>query len=219
MIVNEATLWPTWQCVPALSKHIDSITANFRICGTRKKSNYPWGLYSAGCDDPPQNSWLFYSLLERFVRCGPLAARVPSGTSDREITIGTLIINIESPEDDRLLKPGLVLDFIRTYLGNLTTMNYHTAKYGGFINERIGRIEFFKDWKPSDPPQVFDLGEMLMRLRKTSPRDTFGHLWDHGARLTAFWRWKKRALEKRKKAGLLVKYPDDPELKDVEGDD
>jgi len=211
MLVNEQALWPTWQCVPALSKHIGSITANFRISGTAGKK----GSWKPGLRGPLQNTWLFYSLLERFVRCGPLTGRVPRET-DRDITIGTLNINIESPEDIRFLRGEWLLDFIYSYLGILTKMDYHTSKYGGFIYERVGRIEFFQDWKPSIKNPPIDLAEMLMKCRKINPRDTFGHLSLHSARLPAFWGWKKRALEKRKKAGLLVIYPDDPELKDME---
>ena len=93
MLVDEKELWPTWVSVPALSTQVDSVVATFRIFGT-------WGgegrfAFGIGCG-PPEIVWCFYSLMERFLTCGPVGERkLPS--PDRKITVKFLILNILTP--------------------------------------------------------------------------------------------------------------------------
>lgn len=74
--------------------------------------------------------------------------------------------------------------------------------------ERIGTIRVCVDGKLE---REENLADRLAKLRFTDPLFTFGHVPSRN-RLQAFWDWKKKALEKRRQAGLSVIFPDDPEL-------
>lgn len=108
MFVDEKELWPTWVSVPALSPRVDSVVATFRIFGTWDgEGRFPFRL---GDGSPPEIVWCFYSLMERFLTCGPVGKRKLQYL-DRNITVKFLTLNILTP-------PGLepvATDDMQTY--------------------------------------------------------------------------------------------------------
>ena len=67
-----------------------------------------------------------------------------------------------------------------------------------------------------DLKEEYDLAKILADLRWEDASDTFGNVWPREERLPVFWRWKKRALQKRREAGLPVVDPNDRELLSVD---
>jgi hypothetical protein len=230
MFVNEAELWPTWLSVPALSNRVDTVVATFRIFGCWNGKGY-----SALRGGAPIG-WCFYSLMERFLKRGPVGER-KAEPHDRNVTIGVLIFNFLSPpaidilspqqvrfndwlasrqlrhpDTDMLhfvMRPEWLAELLGKFMIMLLNFNYHTAKHGMILYERIGTIRFCVD---GEPREEFDLGKRLAGLRfhrQMGPLRCIRPREEHAA---FFWRWKKDVLLKRKEAGLPVVYPEDPEL-------
>ncbi|KAL1983107.1 hypothetical protein VTN96DRAFT_437 [Rasamsonia emersonii] len=107
-----------------------------------------------------------------------------------------------------VMRPEWLARFIIGKINMLLDMSYHTAYYGRIMYERIGVIRVCVDGKLE---REMNLAERLAKLRKEGPSDTFGNVLRED-RQRVFWQWKKRALEKRREAGLPVIFPDDPDL-------
>ena len=231
MLVNERELWPTWLLVPALWTRLDHVVATFRICGGKGRSGFV-----GGDGGPPEIIWCFYSLMERFLTFGPVGERKP-GSQDRNITIRSLTLDVVTPPDVEVMmadstenyrnwfhgrigscdadglsfgvRPGWLAEFLRDEIQDLLRMSYHTARYGMIMYERIGTIRLCLDGVLK---KEFDLGKRLADLRYDSAFDTFGNIDPREDRIPYFWKWKKKALVKRREAGLPVVDPEDPEL-------
>jgi hypothetical protein len=229
MFVNEAELWPTWLLVPALSNHVDRVAATFRIFGHwDRKSRSALGIGNAS---PPQIVWCFYSLMERFLRRGPVGER-EAGSQDRNITISVLTLDFLTPQDidmlppqqakyndwfqsrvrtrrrradadmaNFIMRPEWLAAFVSDFMSGLLRMGYHTARYGMIIYERIGTIQICVDGVLKEE---FELSKRLADLYVDTDLDTFGCVWPREERVPFFWRWKSDALRKRREAGLPV---------------
>jgi hypothetical protein len=133
IIADEIIPVLTWLRVPVLSTNLDKITANFRISGSydRSKDNRrgtkdghvaaqkPYSPYSrykgfrGGCGAGPAMSWQIYSILERFIKAGPVGRTGPNkeyeyvpgkdwyaeGLLHRHVVVKTIAINVETPPD------------------------------------------------------------------------------------------------------------------------
>lgn len=76
VIVDEEALYPTWISVPALSTRVDRVYTTIRMLGTSKTS-IDRNAFCIGDNArlPPPMAGYFYSLLERFLACGPVGPR------------------------------------------------------------------------------------------------------------------------------------------------
>jgi hypothetical protein len=234
MFVNEQELLPTWLCVPALSDRVDHVVATFRAFNTADAKGRSG--FMGGDGGPPEILWCFYSLLERFLKCGPVGDQGKPDSPDRNITIQVLTLDFVTPPDINTLdttpekldywrytrrrrerirssanglpmsvvRPEWLAEFIMRDIYGLLAMGYHTAAYGGILYERIGVIRICVD---GNLKAEMELGEILPTMRREDPSHTFGHIYPHELRLPAFYEWKKRALEKRREAGLPVIEP------------
>ncbi|RYP13070.1 hypothetical protein DL767_010943 [Monosporascus sp. MG133] len=80
MLVKEELLWPTWTLVPAYAQHVDSVDVRVRVVGASAMRVLPgfhkWNqwhsIFAGGDGGPPLAVWLFYSVLERFLKAGPV---------------------------------------------------------------------------------------------------------------------------------------------------
>ncbi|MCJ1381184.1 hypothetical protein MMC17_004293 [Xylographa soralifera] len=233
MFVNERELWPTWLSVPALWTRLDNVFTTFRICGS--KGQGPSEL-RGGNGGPPQIIWCFYSLMERFLTYGPVGERKP-GSQDRNITINSLTLDIVSSPENEVTMTELaptymdwyrsrhghadndlsstpmraewLADFLHGFIPGLLRMGYHTAPYGMIMYERIGTLRLCVDGVLK---QKYDLCKMLADLQYNDASETFGNIWPRENRVPFFREWKKKALVKRREAGLPVIDPEDSDL-------
>ncbi|MCJ1295920.1 hypothetical protein MMC34_007485 [Xylographa carneopallida] len=235
MLVNERELWPTWLSVPALRTRLDNVAVTVRICGTKDHPGRSEFVHGDG--SPPQIVWCFYSLMERFLTYGPVGER-KLGSQDRGITVNLMTLNIVSPPDSEptmnepvpsyadwyqsrlrdvdnktsptsIIRAEWLAKFLRSYLGHLLAMSYHTARYGMILYERIGIIRLCADGVLT---HEYDLCTLLADIRHNDASTTFGDIWPRENRVPFFWAWKKKALRKRKEAGLPVIDAADLEL-------
>ncbi|KAE8381515.1 hypothetical protein BDV26DRAFT_255329, partial [Aspergillus bertholletiae] len=72
IVVNETDLLPTWRFLPNVRRHVDDLTATFRIVGTSPTIEGRWQRLLPDHGTPPPILWAFFYLLERFLEVGPL---------------------------------------------------------------------------------------------------------------------------------------------------
>ena len=108
MLVDEDELYPTWLSVPQFATRVEKVYAEFRIIGAAKKNRTG---FSGGDGGPPLIVWAFYSLLERFLKLGPVppqqieeikGTEETRKTRDRDITIQVLELDFRMPDNPRL---------------------------------------------------------------------------------------------------------------------
>lgn len=127
VLLDEILPLVTWTYVPALTKVLQEVNVTFRISGNfdaKKEKGYEdpstgkyiegpyekwggWKGFRIGDGAGPAILWQFYSILERFIRVGPVHEQSAS-CKDKHITIKQLNINVESPpgvSPDRLGPP------------------------------------------------------------------------------------------------------------------
>ncbi|KAF2430635.1 hypothetical protein EJ08DRAFT_214250 [Tothia fuscella] len=92
ILENEEFLNPTWTFVPPLTRTVDAFEVTFRIFGTA--NNETNGFMDVD-GSTGSTIWRLYSVLERFMRCGALAARSPA--EDRRLRLKVLYLNILTP--------------------------------------------------------------------------------------------------------------------------
>lgn len=243
MLVDEAELWPTWLSVPVLVDRVDSVLAKFRIFGNLQDDYH--SVIDPGDASPPQLVWCFYSLLERFLRRGPVGQRRMRST-DRNITIKTLTLDFLSPSDSTM-----VLQSTNEYRQWLKSR----SKLRGLWKQPDGNTSVIQT--EMDPEWLVDFvleylcsllrmgyhtalygkilyervgviracvdgkleGEYNLAERLAKLRfDRHEDTFGYACpfeRLDYFWEWKKQALIKRREAGLPVVDAQDPELKDI----
>ncbi|RYP52909.1 hypothetical protein DL768_002005 [Monosporascus sp. mg162] len=138
MLAKEELLWPTWTLVPAYAQHVDSVDVTVRVVDARRalpavhKWNQWHSIFGGGDGGPPMAVWLFYSVLERFLKAGPVGKTLDPklgeyrrsgrwyseeevtklGFVDRKITVKHLNIDCVSPADEAVLAdPGSSRDW------------------------------------------------------------------------------------------------------------
>ena len=99
MFVNEAELWPTWLSVPAGSKQANTVDVTVRIFGRRAAGRR--SAFMIGDGSPEQYVWLFYWLMEYFLRYGATSPEtaIPKG-GQQDITVKLINLNFVSGEPD-----------------------------------------------------------------------------------------------------------------------
>jgi hypothetical protein len=111
IILDEILPLPTWIHVPTSSTSLDKVNVTFRISGRydRRKekrdssnSSHSYSKYGffkgfRGSDGSgPAMDWQTYSILERFIRAGPVGT-VSADHAHRHMTVKSLVINVETP--------------------------------------------------------------------------------------------------------------------------
>ncbi|KAF2798874.1 hypothetical protein K505DRAFT_321589 [Melanomma pulvis-pyrius CBS 109.77] len=220
IVLDEILLVPTWLLVPVLDVHVDRLNVTFRIAGRYNHQDryQEYGRYKGfaiGDGAGPALSWHIYSLLERFFKVGPIG-ECNEETKDRNVTIKTLEINIETPSDvapsrfmppksghrrrkseddepdDAVLDPEYFIDFVTRNVRWMLKMDYHSANYGKIFYEYMDRIIVRRD---GEVELECDLAERFRDLKFT---DSF---WRNQIQ---FDRWKEQATKKRRAWGLRV---------------
>lgn len=214
--MDEDDLWPTWTSVPALSGHAKKVKASLRIVGI---SHRDCKELKVGNCCPPPVTMSFYWLLKRYLSLGPV--RYPRGEADKGVRIKLLELDVLSPDGlvapreqlemgvynlsrlrgesgiDYLISSEFLADYLRRYVQELLNMNYHTARLGGLLYERIGRIRIMVD---GEVKQEWDLAKELAKLEF---RDCFGEL-ERAKRPARFKAWKADAYKIRAELGLPI---------------
>ncbi|KAJ5587832.1 uncharacterized protein N7459_003597 [Penicillium hispanicum] len=105
-VLNEVDLFPTWLSVPWISNQVDTLTVDVRLFG---HILYPSPLCSIwDSRDTTEMDWGFFTLLERFLRYGPVGQKngrlglCPAQGfpvyDDRAVHFRTLILDCRSAE-------------------------------------------------------------------------------------------------------------------------
>lgn len=121
MVVDEAELWPSWLRLPSVvCRRVDTVRVSIRTVGSPPPRR---SMFQPGDGGPAQMAWSFFSLLERFLRLGPVAPGHPHGpesrmkSTDRGLSIRNLELDVRPPgriparyklaaPDQRLVRPG-----------------------------------------------------------------------------------------------------------------
>ena len=240
MLVDEAELWPTWLSVPVLVDRVDSVLAKFRIFGNQQNDYH--SVLDPGDASPLQLVWCFYCLLERFLRRGPVGQRrmrlADRNITIKTLTLDFLspsdsTMRLRSTNEYRQwlksrsklrglweqpdgnnsvvpsdMHPEWLMDFVSDYICMLLGMDYHMELYGKILYERVGVIRVCVDGKLETE---YNLAEMLAKLRFDRHENTSGYACPYES-VHYLREWKKKALNKRREAGLPAP---DPEVKDI----
>ncbi|KAK2762143.1 hypothetical protein FQN54_001150 [Arachnomyces sp. PD_36] len=209
MFVNEWDFYPTWLSVPAFSRVVDDVVATFRMFGTHDPKHL-----RPGYGLPAKN--IFINTLTLDFVTPPDTESLASNDQKEAWFQHRLDHHPRYPQpnpelESLYMRPEWLLEFISGYLTGLLHMGYHTAGHGGIFYERVGTIRLLVDGQLK---VEYALDDLLAKLRHDDPAYTFGNL-SREERLPYFWKWKKRALEMRRDAGLPVIYPKDPELEEI----
>ncbi|KAI9369219.1 hypothetical protein BJX61DRAFT_520612 [Aspergillus egyptiacus] len=129
--VNEFNLYPTWICVPRLTTHVPKLHVSVRLLGHMVSPEE--ARLQGGDGGETRFPWTFYALLERFLAYGPVGEKkgkeIPRYDwkgpfyMDRNVTIGTLILNITSAETE-LPFPPADRDFMWWFLAQRVSSRY-----------------------------------------------------------------------------------------------
>ena len=221
MIVNEGELWPTWTCVPVLTHHIEKVEVTFRLYASQKyKSGYD--ALRGGDGSPPGLLWCFYFVLEHFLKRGS-DDTFGVGERDKEISVKVIDVAFVAGEGQQMLQerpswqrlyraarvdtgnthimqPLWIAQMISGRLNGLLGMNYHTARYGAILHERVATIRVSA---VGELLRELNIAQVLAKLACYDAADTFGHL-PREDRLLSFWQWKKEAVRLRYERGLPI---------------
>jgi len=222
MVVNENYLWKTWLYRRAMTKRVDTVHVSFRIDWF---STYDQSGFRGGCGGPPRIVWGWYELLWQFLHSGrnfqdsngtgkvvsienleldvitPNTSKwsiAPEGTTMcHKYSPTSLEVRRKKDNTDYVISPRWLLDEIKYYIRYLLRMDFYTAKYGGILYERIGKIRLFLD---GELDEEIDFAKHIKEVRFTN---SFGELPREG-REEHFARWKRQALGRRIERGLTV---------------
>jgi hypothetical protein len=241
IILDEILPLPTWLYVPTPSTTIDKLTATFRISGCYdprkdkpyKSSDYDpsvcvyakYGNYKGfrgGCGAGPAMDWQTYSILERFIKAGPVG-QVDENHVHRHMSIKDLVINVETPPDvdeTHLSEPrsanyadpdddvltGLDPEYLVS--GIIQKMNLllrggstEWFSYGKILYEHVDTISIRLDGKEIE---MFDVAQRLMDVGGFDvTRSWEKEAWDKMYPL-GLEEWKRVTWEERGKRELKV---------------
>lgn len=157
MIEDEQRIYPTWLLIPAVASDIDRVDVNFRLFGTRKGHSSAFISSDVG---PSPLMWSLLSLLYRFLDCGP--DFMCQSTIGRKVTIGTIVLNVNSPAEpaggfipvpncfnagvDGLMHPEGVVSILHAEL-NILLDNSSVARYADVVYEQVRRVVLALDGK------------------------------------------------------------------------
>ncbi|KAH6662116.1 hypothetical protein B0J14DRAFT_310377 [Halenospora varia] len=228
LIVEGSELWPTWVSVPALTNQVDKVCTTFRIDHTGELS---YKLFTLGCGGPPMIVWSLLSLLDRFLRVGPVVNPVYKASGD--ISVNILEIDVQTPnipeslfipdeqyhdnmlsfsrsrrartlpEPRRVIHSATFMGIIKYYLEYLLYMNHEAADFGPVLYERIGTLRLTID---GEFHCEWDMAEELKNLTfkgDVKYTKTYKDI-PREERPKIFQEWKARAYKIRQKAGLNV---------------
>jgi hypothetical protein len=232
IILDEILPLPTWLHVPTNHTNLDEVNVTFRISGrydTRKEkpaqsSDYdalecgyakygPYKGFRGACGAGPAIDWQTYSILERFIKAGPVG-EVSESHENRHMSVKKLVINVETPPDvdAALLQPPRSTSFNRSLVGDLTVLDprylaehisrnmknllssgdYEWFSYGKILFEHVDTISIHMD---GEELSTFDVAEEL--------RDA-GGFQERYITPETLADYKKEAWEMRRGRGLKV---------------
>jgi hypothetical protein len=235
IILDEILPLPTWLCVPFYTSNVEQINATFRISGcfdktknrrTGKDGESPPGPYhrfgrykgfKGGDGAGPAFGWQIYSILERFLRVGPLGeiSGENSEHEDRLINVKTIDINIETPLDvdparfgyprsggygirdgdvsDSVLSPVILAGFVKSDMTALLRGRDHEwFMYGQVLFEHVDTVVVRLD------------GQELARLDVAECFEHAEGFKEHYISKIALEEYKALVWELRKERGLKV---------------
>ena len=219
MVVNERELWPTWTCVPVLTRHVEQVNVTFRLYASQSHESGYYAL-KPGDGSPPSLLWCFYFILEHFLKRGP-GGTFGIGEKDKEICVKVINVAFAAGEGQqilqerpswqrvykgakvgtgRIMQPLWIAQMISDPLSSLLCMNYHTAEYGAILHERVGTIRVSV---AGELLIELNIARVLAELAWYDAGSTFGHI-PREKRLSVFWKWKKDAVKLRYERGLPV---------------
>ena len=220
MLVDEHMLLPTWVCVPSFCERVTSVHTTLRICG-----GYPGrfrSIFTGGDGGPPKIVWRFYSVLERFLQCGPMGENAKR--KDLFITIDSVDIDIITPElapnhkfgsvseplgqtrrnrrpademQKEVIHPEQLALFLWSEILGLLHLSCHTASFCNMLYEQIGTMRILVD------------GEFFRALHLSD--DLNRAQWEYDPHLreeSRFRKWKKKTMKSRKSLGWTVTSDD-----------
>jgi hypothetical protein len=177
---------------------LDAVNVNFRISGswnaskgsrrkrkdddlaTKPYARYPdYKGFRIGCGAGPAMGWQMYSILERFIKVGPVGE---TGDTDahRHVSVKTLNINVETPQDvdpwrfappttsssrrddggaETVLSPTYLAEFVARNMADLLRDgDAEWFSYGKILYEHVDEIVITRDGKPV---RTLDVAERL----------------------------------------------------------
>ena len=165
-LVSQSYIQPTWLSIPVLSRSMHKVHASIRITKSLRSSS--WAGFQDQAPHPPHIIWSLYSLLERFLKCGPVGLRkLPR---DQVIRVRVLEIDVITPPDiplDWFPPPGMSLaeaneysattthsytlhpDFLVSsllfYINTLLRFFRDSEDWGSILYERVGILRLTQD--------------------------------------------------------------------------
>ena len=218
MIVNEGELWPTWTCIPVLTRHVEQVNVTLRLyAGQHLESGYS----APGDGSPPSLLWSSYFILEHFLKRGPVGT-FGIGEKDKEICVKVINMAFTAGEEQqikmleerplrerieraagmdntRIIQPLRIAQMISRGISELLSMYYSTAEFGAILYERVGIIRVLVD---GEIPTELNIARVLAELAFYNG-DTFIHL-PRENRISFFWKWKRDTVKLRIRCGLPV---------------
>jgi hypothetical protein len=233
VLLDEILPLPTWLHVPILTTALDAVNVNFRISGRWDQSKDPrgrgrvddsaippygkyphWKGFRIGCGAGPAIAWQIYSILERFIKFGPVG-ETDDTQAHRHVTIKSLNINIETPQDvdpllfapprsslsrfaegrnsESVLSPEYLAEFVASNMSNLLHDRDHEwFACGKILFEHLDMITITRDAKAV---RTIDVAERL--------RDVGGFQERHITK-EKLERYKKVTWDERRERGLRV---------------
>jgi hypothetical protein len=233
IILDEILPLLTWLHVPILTTSLDNVNVNFRISGSfdtskervrKQKKNddipekpyarYPdYKGFRIGCGAGPAMGWQIYSILERFIKVGPVG-ECSEKQCHRHMTVKTLNINVETPRDvdptlfrsprisgfsrdesdeGSVLDPSYLADFIANDINALLSgRDPDWFPYGKILYEHVDTVVISLDGKEL---QRFGVATRLMLVEGFDERYISNEV---------LAEYKKATWEKRRERGLKV---------------
>jgi hypothetical protein len=232
IILDEILPLPTWLHVPTYHTNLDKVNVTFRIsgrydarkekpqessdddasaCGYAKYGFYKGFRVADGAG--PAIDWQTYSILERFIKAGPVG-EIDENHGHCHMAAKTLFINVETPPDVEaaLLQPPKSSRFRRRLDEDLTVLDplylakqigrnishllasgdYEWFRYGNILYEHVNTISVHLD---GEELSTVDVAERLRDL---------GGFQERYITTEALAEYKKATWKKRRKRGLKV---------------
>jgi hypothetical protein len=243
IILDEILPLPTWLHVPTHHTNLDKVNVTFRISGRYdplkekpyRLSDYDASVYvyakygrykgfRGGCGAGPAIHWQTYSILERFIKAGPVG-EVGENHEHRHMTVKILVINIETPPDVdadlfqtsshryqtehdfngelSVLDPRYLAQDISNNMANLLgSVDPEWFSYGKILYEHVDTISVRLD---GEELIALDVAERLRDVCEGHELEGYRKdIWNRYLSPEGLAEYRKRTWEKRKERGLKV---------------
>lgn len=198
---------------------MDRVYAAIRTIGYLRENAY--SLFRGGAGGPPSITMLFFGLIERGVKVGPVGRR--TAKFDQKISLKELVIDVRTPDvpsskllprrvspsysgrhrfhqangRDFLIHPEYITNYIISDIEMILAMDLDSAAYGALVYERVGSIKVLMD---GELRKEWDLAKGLAEVQFN---DSFRSV-PRVERKKAFAKWKQEAHQTRIELGLPV---------------